>query len=880
MRPAFRQLRSARTCRLMQELGIFVACLLICLVLPNASAQTPDAGQTYGLESLSLTTDAVAPRRFVAVHGRRALIDGYAGSGLEVWAYPVQLIQNYRIGFQPQGMTSEIPGATVLRRIIYRPNEIVRIYIGPDFLVWEKLFVPLNKPDVILTYTVESRNPVDIIVHFVPVLNLMWPAGIGGQDVTWGPTSSGYMLSEQTHRFSAVVGSTAIVAHDEILNRADSSSAQGSLAFTIRPSGSSSSRTAVVVVASSDGNAASLNTLVKTLTDTASELEKEAVSHYADLRSSIVQIETPDVTLNQDFAWAEVALDQAWVCNPYLGCGLVAGYGPSRGARRPQYAWFFAGDAMVAVRALLSAGEYTRAREALEFIAKYQDPKTGMIWHEMSQSAGLIDWTGKYPYMFVHVDISFQYLNTVAAYVAASGDKKFLQDHWQSVSAAYRYCQSLIDARDDLPHIPPGKEGGDEQDRMSDELTLSASWIEASKSFVDMATWMGDATQATQAMQASEKARESAATRYWDPKSEFWIDGHSPSGKEIVNRSSSGNVVIVQHLFSQQQQQSLLDQLASPSFQTDWGTRSTATNSSVFNPDSYAKGSVWAVGTAEMAMAFWAGHRPIAALSIWSGLIPWSSLDSLGHMDEVLAGDYYHEQTESVPEQTWSSASFFQTAVQGLLGLRVNALQDQINFSPHLPADWNTVSVRKIQLPQSKITLIWTRTNNGSELEAVNSGPPVHLVYSPEIPLGSKLTGAILNGKPIHAGLENHSQDTHATVDLDLPHGTSHLSLAYSGGISLLLPRTHPLLGNSSRAMKVIGVKLHRNTYIVDAQIDADNASSFELRTDRKVLAVHNATWKAISSHTYALTIAPASSEDHPHSYSPVEIVVDLAPLR
>ena len=368
----------------------------------------------------------------------------------------------------------------------------------------------------IVTYSVESQNPVDIVVHFVPVLNLMWPAGIGGQDVNWNAAASGYLLTEQTHRFSAVVGSTAIVAHDEIFNRPSSSATPG-LAFTMRPTGSGRIRTASVVIAAGDGNTTSLNPRVKTLTDSSDELEKEAAQHYADLRSKIVQIETPDASLNRDLAWAEVALDQAWVCNPYLGCGLVAGYGPSRGARRPQYAWFFAGDAMVAVQALLSAGEYDRARAALDFIAKYQDPKTGMIWHEMSQSAGLIDWVGKYPYMFVHVDISFQYLNTVAEYVATSGDKKFLQDHWNSVRAAYRYCESLIDPEDGLPHIPAGKEGGDEQDRMSDELTLSSSWIQAAKSFSEMARWIGDASGAAAARKASEQARESAAKRYWDP---------------------------------------------------------------------------------------------------------------------------------------------------------------------------------------------------------------------------------------------------------------------------------------------------------------------------------------------------------------------------
>ncbi len=680
------------------------------LMSTPALASVAATATTSSPESLALTTDAVGPRRFVAVHGRRALLDGYASSGLEVWAYPVQLMKDYEIGFRPQGATSEIPGATILRRIVYRPDEITRIYIGPNFIVREKLFVPLNTAGAIVTYTVQSQNPVDVVVRFVPVLNLMWPAGIGGQDVGWNAAASGYLLTEQTHRFSAVVGSTAIVAHDEIFNRPSSSANPAELAFTVRPAGSGRIRTASVVVAAGDGSATSLRPLVAMLTNSQARMQKEADQHYADLRSNALQIETPDANLNRDLAWSEVALDQAWVCNPNLGCGLVAGYGPSRGARRPQYAWFFAGDAMVAVQALLSAGEYDRARAALDFIAKYQDTKTGMIWHEMSQSAGLIDWVGKYPYMFVHVDISFQYLNTVAEYVAASGDKGFLQDHWKSVQAAYRYCESLIDPQDGLPRIPAGKEGGDEQDRMSDELTLSSSWVDAANSFSEMATWMGDASAAGEARKASEAARQSAAKRYWDAKQKFWIDGFSASGGEILNRSASGDVVIDQHLFSETQEESLLDDLASPNFQTDWGTRSTSTASKAFDPDSYAKGSVWAVGTAASATAFWDGHRPAAAYAIWSGLIPWCSLDSLGHMDEVLAGDYYHEQTESVPEQTWSSASFFHTAVRGLLGLQVDGVKRQIVFAPHIPADWDNVAVRNIQLPKAKIDFVWKRT--------------------------------------------------------------------------------------------------------------------------------------------------------------------------
>ncbi|MES2220232.1 MAG: hypothetical protein V4587_04615 [Acidobacteriota bacterium] len=847
------------------------------LISTAAWASNDAAATTLAPESLALTTAAVGPRRFIAVHGRRALLDGYASSGLEVWAYPVQLIKNYEIGFLPQGATSEIQGATILRRIIYRPDEVTRIYVGPNFIVREKLFVPLNTAGAVISYLVQSQAPVDIIVHFVPVLNLMWPAALGGQDVGWNEAASGYSLTEQTHRFSAVVGSTAIVAHDEIFNRPSSSANPAELAFTVRPAGSGRIRTASVVAAAGDGSANSLTPLVAMLTNTQARMQKEAIQHYVDLRANALQIETPDANLNQDLGWSEVGLDQAWVCNPYLGCGLVAGYGPSRGARRPQYAWFFAGDAMVTVQALLSAGEYDRARAALDFIAKYQDQKTGMIWHEMSQSAGLIDWDGKYPYMFVHVDISFQYLNTVAEYVSTSGDKKFLQDHWNSVQAAYRYCESLINPQDGLPRIPAGKEGGDEQDRMSDELTLSASWIEASKSFSEMAKLMGDASGTAEANKTSEQARVSAAKRYWDPEQKFWIDGFSASGKEILNRSASGDVVIDQHLFSAPQEQGLLDELASPNFQTDWGTRSTSTASKAFDPDSYAKGSVWAVGTAASASAFWDGHRPATAYAIWSGLIPWNSLDSLGHMDEVLAGDYYHEQTESVPEQTWSSASFFHAAVRGLLGLEVEGVKGEIEFAPHVPADWNTVAVRNIQLANNRIDVVLKRTSAGSTLEVTNGGNSAHLIYSPEIPLGSKLQGARWNGKPIHACLEEHDQDSHATVEVELPHGTSRLTLEYSGGVSLVLPKVKPLLGDPSRAMKLIQVRLNGSTYTVDAQVGTSQNSNFELRTNRKIIAVHGASWKLVATGRYVLTVASAGTSQ---DYHKVHVVVDFAPSR
>jgi len=109
--------------------------------------------------------------------------------------------------------------------------------------------------------------------------------------------------------------------------------------------------------------------------------------------------------------------------------------------------------------------------------------------------------------------------------------------------------------------------------------------------------------------------------------------------------------VVPQSLFSADQRNVVLDQIAGADFQTDWGTRSKAESDPTYDPNSYAGGSVWGLGTSGVASTYWSEHRPATALPIWSALIPWSSLDSPGHLHEVLAGDFYHEEVESVPEQ-------------------------------------------------------------------------------------------------------------------------------------------------------------------------------------------------------------------------------------
>jgi glycogen debranching enzyme len=832
---------------------------LVCLALfPCTGFAQTTISPAPSNNSLALDTDSVAPLRFLAAHGRRALISGYAVGGLEIWAYPFEILNDYHISFHVSGTTTPVDGQSILRRVTYNTDSITRVYLGSDFVVRETLFVPLNEPGAILTYTVQSAHPVDIEVHATPILNLMWPASLGGQSSSWNSSLSAFVLSEPSSGYTAVVGSPDIVAHDEFGNRTTQGANGNALGFTLHPSASGN---ASVYLALNQPGTTDSGRLFQKLVTERQALYAEYDRHVQDLMSTIITVTTPDERVNQAIAWSELALDQAWVCDRDLGCGYVAGYGPSRGARRPQYDWFFAGDGLIAANAAAIAGNESQARDELEFILRYQDKKTGMIWHELSQSAGFIDWAGKYPYMYVHVDITFQFLSTLARYVTATGDVGFARDHWSAIQAAYQYCESLIDPTTGLPRIPANKEGGDEQDRMSDDFGLSVSWVDTTSAFQQLAELTGRNDLVAEAEEANQRARASIPSRYWDAQDSFWINGHVESGRAVPERRSSPSEAITMNLFTPEQNQLLLHQLASASLQTDWGSRGVAAGSQGFDPTSYAKGSVSALGTTELATTFWSAHRPIQAFALWSSLLPWTSLDSLGHLHEVLAGNVYRPQEESVPEQTWSSAGFLAASLQGLLGLQVDGPARKIIFAPHLPSTWHDLSVDHVPLADAKISFTLHQSNTEMDLKIDNTGAPFSLSFAPTLPLGASITNADVNRHEVRPAVTQDLRYTVASVNVEVLHGTNEVRLALHGGLSIITTNPAPLLREPSHGVRIIDATLVGDSLKITADIPVDRSSTIDMATGWTIVNAKGASVNVIAPQLDRITFqAPSDS--------------------
>jgi glycogen debranching enzyme len=701
--------------------------LLLCALTRGALAQGGS------LADLQWSTNETASGRFVIVPGQRGFVGGYNVPGLEVWTYPLQLVRGYRISFHLSGDTTEIDGRATLQRIEQTPTVTTRVYTAPEITVRERIFVPVDQPGATISYSVEASRPVDISVHFTPSLNLMWPGAIGGQEIHWDAARSAYTLDEPSHRFRALIMWRPSGPHEYPLNNTRGADFERELTFTLRvvPGGPPAAR---VTLAGASSPGEDVIAVAESLAARVNQEEARARDRYARLR--MIDIETPDTAVNRALRWAQVTLEQAWVCNPQLGCGLVAGYGPSRGARRPQYAWFFAGDGLVAVNAFLREGAYSRARDELAFIMRRQNKRTGAIWHELSQSAGFLDWERAYPYMFVHVDVSFDFLNTVRDYVETTGDVAFAATHWTAIRDAYGYCQSTIPNGRHLPEIPAGQQGRDEQDPQRDELTLSLAWITASESFATLARLTNHTSLAAVADKASARARAAIGPAYYDQARSVWVSGHLRSGAPVEGLTASAIALLHHGLLSEREQNALLAALASAPYRAPWGIRSTPSDSPLYDPDSYARGSVWAIGTADAIMAFYEAGRAETATALWRDLVPWFALDAPGHMHEVLRGDSFAPERESVPDQSWSAASFLTSAVRGVLGLKVDGSRHALRFAPRLPAEWDTVRVRQIRVGGENVALAMRRSPEQIELEIENSGLPLTLTFRPELEAG------------------------------------------------------------------------------------------------------------------------------------------------
>src|SRR6185503_17864459 len=107
--------------------------------------------------------------------------------------------------------------------------------------------------------------------------------------------------SEPLRRYTGLIASPDIVAHDETPNAARQVGDARGLAFTIRPG---TERSAVVVLTASVTGEDPAPIARQLLNDRAA-LESAAAKHYEEMLTQGLEIDTPDAQVDRALAWSQ-----------------------------------------------------------------------------------------------------------------------------------------------------------------------------------------------------------------------------------------------------------------------------------------------------------------------------------------------------------------------------------------------------------------------------------------------------------------------------------------------------------------------------------------------------------------------------------------------
>jgi glycogen debranching enzyme len=771
------------------------------------------------------------PQAYLEASGRRAAFLGREDGSFEAWVYPLKVLHGLALAFEIPDYAAPIPGASLATSVTVRPEASTVRYAHSSFTADATWFVPLDEAGGLVLLDVDTSAPVTLVVRFHTDLRLMWPAGLGGQYSYWDPALRAYVITESTRRHAAIVGAPlAVDPNDQPAHNLPDAPSEIRIPLSIETA--RSGLVPIAIAASDEGLEKARATYERLLSET-ERLYRESAEHYRYLREERTRIDSPDDELDLALEWGKVALDKGFVCNPDLGCGLVAGLGPSGQSERPGFDWYFGGDAFINSWAITAYGDFESARESLSFLSERQRAD-GKMMHELSQSAAYIRWFEDYPYGYYHADTTPLYIIAVSDYVAASGDVDFGRKLWPSIRKAYDYCASTDEDGDGLMDnsragLGAVETGALRSDEVRTDVYLAAAWTEATEMAAELARLVDDAELLRRAKVDHEKARSALNAR-------FVTDERDRSGIAFAilkeGRAQPETTVwpalgLWRGGFDGDRPgaQAALDALASSRLGADWGVRMLSRESALYDHRSYNNGAVWPFLSGFASLALYANDRPGAAFAYLEGTKELTFLGARGYLPELVSGDRLKPVDAAVPHQLFSMSGLVSPLLRGLVGLSAGTL------APRIPAGWDRLRVENLRYRDRLFDMEWKRHRSGETSETLRLEPRggqdlPRLEVEMVLPTGAEPVGRTSSLRPrrMPSGRWSVSWTPEPGA------GPRTLELRYRGGV-LLEPIREPLrTGDRSSRLRIVEERFEDRSYV--ARLEGRRGRSYRLTLD------------------------------------------------
>jgi glycogen debranching enzyme len=805
-------------------------CLLVILaVLPSFSAW----GQATG--SLELSRP-IRPWEFLSATGQRAGLLGNESGRLEAWVYPLKILRDFHLRFHVGNRV--IPAEALARTLTVRPESSSILYASDTFTVRETWVVPVHEAGAVILIDVDTSEPVEVEAAFHRDFQLEWPAAVGGTFMSWNVDAHAFVLGEESKKYVALVGSPTAEGERAEYQTSYSSSTESSFRLGATKKGR---ETKIVVIAGSLKGDAEAEATYQHLTTSDAALLQESSSYYKDYLAHTVNLALPDEELQKAYDWSRVSMVQGLVANPFLGTGLVAGYRTSGESARPGFAWFFGRDSEWTDLGLDAVGDFANTRTALDFLSQFQRAD-GKVPHEIAQSASLVPWFKDYPYGFASADATPLYIIAMEDYVRHSGDIEFAKSKWTNLEKAYNFLRSTYD-KDGLPKnvgVGHGWIEGGPLLPVKTELYQSGVGAEALRALSRLALAVGKKDLSDDLAQQFEHQRALVNDAFWSKEQNAFALAIDNDDKQVAVTSVLSTVPMWFGLLDETRAESTITQLAAAEHQADWGMRIISKENPKYGPDGYHYGAVWPLFTGWAATGEYRYHRAFPAYANLRANSLLALDGSLGHVTEVLSGDYYQPTVTSSPHQIWSAAMVVNPLMRGLLGLDVDAGENRVAFTPHAPAGWTSFSIGNVRVGKSELNLKYSRTADTITLEATGSGGCM-VEFAPAVGRRAQAVSAQINGKAIPFHLQLNSIDQHVAVEFPACSGASRLVIRVRNDFGLSVDSRMPGLGRTSEGVRVISEAWSRDSLTLEVAGAAGQQYEFAVLNPGQIRSVDGA---------------------------------------
>ena len=813
---------------------------------PNDSLRpTPIEWQTSDLD----LSGPSRPGSYIGIVGRRSIAMGTEQGDIEVWTWPLKLLHGFNLRFQTPLYAEAISGKDIARRVEVTPAGTTIIYSHPAFTVRQRIFAPLNEPAIVSVLEVDAVRPIEIFAEFQSDLQLAWPASLGGQYVFWDDKEKAFALSESRRQVNGFVGSpyttsaTNQPAHNvpEAPNQLRIAVGDQAIVPMPRPGEPAGRLTMVhasgipIVMVGAMASRDSVRAIYRRVLANVSQLYQERVAHARAVADSAMWVETPDADFDRAVRWAAINMDEAMVCNPDLGCGPVAGYGPSgnRGTR-PGFGWYFGGDASINSLGMTGVGQYRLAREGLEFFARYQNAE-GKIPHEISQSAGRIRWFEDFPYAFYHADTTPYWLMAWGDYWCATGDTATIRRLWPQIKRAYDWSRGTIDPTTGLMLNSKGGLGavevGDLGVGVESDIYLSAVWVVALDRVARMAEALKERNVARDARALYETASTSLRDRFWLPEQRMYAFALLKDNAIRPELTVWPATAMSFGLLDEERGMAGAAVLARATLNTDWGTRALASESKLFDPLHYNNGTVWPFVTGYAALAQYKYRNPIAGFAALRAITRSGFTWGLGRNPEVWSGSQFEPLDTSVPHQFFGTSFILTVLARGLLGWEPDIPAGIVRLSPQLPTEWGEMQIHEARAGDGRYEIAITKSVNELRVRLQGSGGPDTLVFEPHLPIGAQVTGVTANGATVSFDSVPNPRDTQLRARISLTDSVE-IVVQHTTGYELMIRQPEIARGERSKSMRVLDIRLVGGELIIQAEAPAGSTMTIRLAHD------------------------------------------------